>query len=79
MPYLPDSTASFFCSHIYGCQFYLIFYSFGFAAAIGKGVPISLPISVGEYDDILPWSVSKIIQIKVRDKLEPVKCLEPDN
>ena len=54
-------------------------YSFGFAAAIGKWVPISLPISVEEYDDILPWSVSKKIQIKVRDKLDPVKCLEPDN
>ena len=30
------------------------------------------PISMGEYDDILPWSVSKIIQIKVRDQLNPV-------
>ena len=43
-----------FRSHPYGFNFYLIFYFFGFAAAIGKWVFISLPISVGEYDDILP-------------------------
>ena len=27
---------------------------------------------MGEYDDILPWSVSRIIQIKVRDQLNPL-------
>ena len=28
-----------------------------------------LSISAGEYDDILPWPVSKTIQIKVRDQM----------
>ena len=69
----------FFRSHPYGCKFYLILYSFGFAAVIEKWAPISFPGSVGEYDDILPCSISKTIQIKFRDKLDPVKCLEPDN
>ena len=71
-PYLPDSTAYFFAlTHMVVS---LILYSFGFAAAIGKWVRIFLPISVGEYDDILPWSVSRILQIKVRDKLDPVNA-----
>ena len=68
-----------FRSHPYGYKFYLIFYFFGFAVSIGKWVFISLPVTVGEFDDIMPWSVSKIIQIKCRDKLHAVKCLEPDN
>ena len=55
----------------------LILYSFGFSAAVGKCVSIFLPISVGEDDDILPWSVSRIIQIKVRDKLDPVDAWSP--
>ena len=38
----------FFRSHSYGCKSDFVF--FGFAAAVGKWVPISLPISVGEYD-----------------------------
>ena len=38
----------------------------------GTWVSISLSISVGEYDDILPWPVSKTIQIKVRDQLDPL-------
>ena len=71
-PYLPDSTAYFFAlTHMVVS---LILYSFGFAAAIGKWVRIFLPIAVGEYDDILPWSVSRILQIKVRDKLDPVNA-----
>ena len=52
----------------------LILHSFGFAAAVGKWVCIFLLISVGEYDDILLWSVSRIIQIKVRDQLDPVNA-----
>ena len=38
----------------------------------GTWVSISLSISVGEYDDILHWPVSKTIQIKVRDQLNPL-------
>ena len=59
-------------SHPYGYNFYLIFYPHGFAAAIGTWASISLSISAGEYDDILPWPVSKTIQIKVRDQLNPL-------
>ena len=70
MPYLPDSTAYFFAlTHMFVS---LILYSFWFAAAVEKWVPLALPISMGEHDNILPWSVSKIIQIKLRDKLDPV-------
>ena len=42
MLYLPDSTVYFFCYHPYGCKFYLVFYFFGFAVAIGKWASISL-------------------------------------
>ena len=34
---------------------------------------LSLSISAGEYDDILPWPVSKTIQIKMRNQLNPLK------
>ena len=61
-----------FRSHPYGYNFYLNFYPYGFAAAIGTWASISLSISAGEYDDILPWPVSKTIQIKVRDQLNPL-------
>ena len=58
-----------FRSHSYGYSFYLNFYPYGFAAAIGTWASISISICAGEYDDILPWPVSKTIQIKVRDQL----------
>ena len=61
-----------FRSHPYGYNFYLNFYPYGFAAAIGAWASISISISAGEYDDILPWPVSKTIQIKVRDQLNPL-------
>ena len=58
--------------HPYGYNFYSNFYPFGFAAAIGTWASISLSISPGEYDDILPWPVSKTIQIKVRNQMNPL-------
>ena len=33
---------------------------------------ICISTSAGEYDDIRPWPVSKTIQIKVRDQLNPL-------
>ena len=33
---------------------------------------ISVSISAEEYDDIVPWQVSKTIQIEVRDQLNPL-------
>ena len=60
-----------FRSHPYGYNFYFNFYPYGFAAAIGTWAFTSNSISAGEYDDILPWPVSKTIQIKVRDELNP--------
>ena len=41
-------------------------------AATGTWASISISISAGEYDDILPWPVSKTIQNKVRDQLNPL-------
>ena len=61
-----------FCSQPYGYNFHLNFHPDGFAAAIGTWASISLSISAGEYDDILPWPVSKTIQIKVRDQPNPL-------
>ena len=61
-----------FRSHLYGYNFYLKFYPNGLTAAIGTWASISLSISAGENDDILPWPVSKTIQIKVRDQLNPL-------
>ena len=61
-----------FRSHPYGYKFYLNFYPYGFAAAIGTWASISLSISAGEYDDILPCPVSKTIQIKVRNQMKPL-------
>ena len=58
--------------HPYGYNFYLNLYPYGFAAAIGAWLSLSLSISPGEYDDILPWPVSKTIQTKVRDQLNPL-------
>ena len=60
-----------FRSQPYGYNFYLKLYPCGFAAAIGTWASISLSISAGEYDDILPWPVSKTMQIRVRDQLNP--------
>ena len=61
-----------FRSHPYGYSFYLNFYPYGFAAAIGTWASISRSISPGEYDDILLWPISKMIQIKVHDQLNPI-------
>ena len=63
-----------FRSYPYGCNFYLNLYPYGFAAAIGTWLSLSLSLSIspGEYDDILSWPVSKTIQIKVRDQLNPL-------
>ena len=61
-----------FRSHPYVYKFYLNLYPYGFAAAIGTWLSLSLSISPGEYDDILPWPVSKTIQIKVRDQINPL-------
>ena len=61
-----------FRSHPSGYNFYLNVYPYGFAAAIGTWASLSLSISAGEYDDILPWPVSKTIQIKVRDQLNSI-------
>ena len=61
-----------FRSHPYGYNFYLNLYPYEFAAAIGTWASISLSMSAGEYDDMLSWPVSKIIQIKVRDQLNPL-------
>ena len=61
-----------FRSHPYGYDFYLNLYPYGFAAAIGTWLSLSLSISPGENDDILPCPVSKTIQIKVRDQLNPL-------
>ena len=58
-----------FRSHPSGYNFYLNLYPYGFAAAIGTWLSLSISVSPGEYDDILPWPVSKTIQIKVRDQL----------
>ena len=70
-----------FRSHPYVYNFYLNLYPYGFAAAIGTWLSVSLSISPGEYDDILPWPVSKTIQIKVRDQLNPLnvwsQAIEP--
>ena len=61
-----------FRSHPYGYNFYLDLYPYGFAAAIGTWLSLSLSISPGEFDDILPWPFSKTIQVKVRDQLNPL-------
>ena len=61
-----------FHSHPYGYNFYLNLYPYGFAAAIGTWASISLSVSAGEYDDILSWSVSNTIQIKVHYQLNPL-------
>ena len=61
-----------FRSHPYGHNFCLNFYRYGFAAVIGTWASICLSISAGEYDDILPWPVSKTIQIKVHDQMNPL-------
>ena len=61
-----------FRSHPYGYNFCLKLYPYGFAAAIGTWASISLSISAGEFDDILPWPVSKTIQMKMRDQLNPL-------
>ena len=58
-----------FRSHPHGYNFCLKFYPYGLATAIGTWASISLSISAGEHDDILPWPVPKTIQIKVRDQL----------
>ena len=63
-----------FRSHPYGYNFYLSLYPYGFAAAIGTWMSLSPSMSAGEYDDILPWPVSKTIQIKVRDQINPLNA-----
>ena len=60
-----------FRSHPYGSNFYLNFYPYGFAAVIGTWASISLSISAGEYDNILPWPVSKTINNQGAGPTEP--------
>ena len=49
-------------------------YCYGFAAAIGAWVSVSISKSAGNYHDILPWPVSKTIQLKVRDQLDTLSA-----
>ena len=63
-----------FCSHPYGYNFYLTLYPYGFSSAIGIWGSVSLSKSAVDYDDLLPWPVSKIIQLKVRDQMEPLNA-----
>ena len=63
-----------FRSHPYGYNFYLNLYPYGFAAAIGTWMSLSLSVSAGENDDILTWPISRTIQIKVRDQLNPLNA-----
>ena len=61
-----------FRSHPYGYNFCLNLYPYGFVAAIRRWASISLSMSDGQFDDILSWPVSKTLQIKVRDQLNPL-------
>ena len=63
-----------FRSHPYGYNFFLISYPYGFASAIGTWASNSLSVTTEEYDNILPWPVTKTIQIKVRDHLNPLNA-----
>ena len=63
-----------FHHHAYGFNFYPNLYPFGFAVAMGTWVSVSLSFSAVDDDDILPWRVSKTIQVKIHDRLNPLNA-----
>ena len=63
-----------FQSDPYGYRFHLKMYPYGFSAAIGTWVMVSIFISAGEYNGILKWFFSKSNQLTIRSQLEPFKA-----
>ena len=61
-----------FRTHPHGYNFFIKLYPYGIGPATGKCASILFTLSPGDYDNLLQWPFSKIINIGIRDQLDPM-------
>ena len=71
-----------FRTHPHGYNFFIKFYPYGIGPATGNCASILFTLFPGDYDDLLKWPFSKLIQIGIRDQLDQMnnwmKTIRPD-
>ena len=71
-----------FRTHPHGYNFFIKFYPYGIGPATGNCASILFTLFPGDYDNLLKWPFSKLIQIGIRDQLDPMnnrmKTIRPD-
>ena len=71
-----------FRTHPHGYNFFIKFYPYGIGPATGNCASILFTLFPGDYENLLKWPFSKLIQIGIRDQLDPMnnwmKTIRPD-
>ena len=71
-----------FRTHPQGYNFFIKFYPYGIGPATGNCASILFTLFPGDYDDLLKWPFSKLIQIGIPDQLDQMnnwmKTIRPD-
>ena len=66
----------------HGYNFFIKFYPYGIGPATAKRASILFTVFPGDYDDLLQWPFSKLIDIGIRDQLDQlntwIKTIRPD-
>ena len=69
-------------THPHGYNFFVKFYPYVIGTANGKCASIFFTVSPGDYDSLLQWPFSKLINIGILDQLDPLnsvtKTIWPD-
>ena len=71
-----------FRTHPHGYNFFIKLYPYGIGPATGNCASILFTLFPGDYDNLLQWPFSKLIQIRIQDQLDPMnnwmKTIPPD-
>ena len=71
-----------FRTHPHGYNFFIKFYPYGIGPATGRSASILFTLFPDDYDNLLKWPFSKLIDIGIRDQLDPLnnwmKTIRPD-
>ena len=71
-----------FRTHPHGYNFFIKFYPYGVGPATGKCASILSTLFPGDFDNLLKWPFSNLIQIAIRGQLDPMntwmKTIRPD-
>ena len=61
-----------FRTHPHGYNFFIKIYPYGIGPVPGKCASILFTLFLGNYDNVLQWPFSKLINIGIRDQLDPL-------